>query len=230
MSEDTYETQLDLGPLPMPNDQDAMWAWKLWNALQIPIEKDGAFSAFDREGGTWDMPGVGRFQRTGSEELTLTEIHADMAQDSMGVTVWHKRDWIVVLGQLIGWRVVIDRVQKADEEPITPAPEAPLEHIGKTHVCPCGMIYTLLPAQSSELRVKLNDDGDCLNPHCDIVVPLPWASYMCVVNDTAVIAKQEAQAQMELSHDEEEGDAQMPLPIPINSEGVPVVSLPNEEE
>lgn len=229
MSEE-YRMRLDTGPLPMPNEQDSMWAWRLWNALQIPIEKEGAFHGFDREGGTWDMPGVGRFQRTGHEELTLIEIHANMEPDATGVSVWHKRDWIVILGQTIGWNVIIDRVQKADEDPITPAPEPPLEHIGKSHVCPCGMIYTLLPASSSELRVKLNEDGDCLNPHCDIVVPLPFASYMCVVNDSAVIAKQEAQAQIKLAFDEEEGDAQVPIPIPINDQGVPVVSLPDEEE
>tara|TARA_R110000851_G_scaffold220568_2_gene373345 strand:+ start:13621 stop:14340 length:720 start_codon:yes stop_codon:yes gene_type:complete len=226
-----YARHLDLGILPQPTEKDAMWAWRLWNTLQIPsshLDDDGEI----RLGGIWDMPGVGRFIRTDVTQMTLTEIHAELDDDDMGVSVWNKRDWIVLLGQGIGWDVVTDRVLKADNEVLTPAAEPPLQHIGKIHVCPCGMIYSLLPSGSSDLRIKLNEDGDCLNPNCDIVVPLPWASYMCVINDSAVIAKQEAQEQMDIAWEEEEGEYSLKneIPVPDVSDEMPMVQAKDEEE
>ena len=57
---------------------------------------------------------------------------------------------------------------------------------------------------SGETRVLLPPTGDCLNPNCDIIIPHPHAGVLNVVNDTAVIAKMEAQDLLAIALDEEE--------------------------
>ena len=224
------EIELDLGVLPPPNDQDAMWAWRLWNTLAVK-SNDGAFHGLNSEGGIWDMPGVGRFRRTDVQQLTLTEIHALNEPNALGISVWNRLDWIVLLGHNIGWSVLTDRVQKADEEEVSPErDEPPMEHIGSVHACPCGMIYTLLGPDPQALRVKINEGGDCINPICDIVIPYPHAGVLNSLDDRAVIAKAKAQEMISIAHDEDEGPP--PIPIPVDSDEAPIPELPptNEEE
>lgn len=220
--------ELDLGILPPPTEKDAMWAWRLWNTLKI-ASTGGAFHGLDNEGGIWDMPGVGRFRRTGPTELTLTEIHASPEPNATGITMWNKHDWICLLAHSIDWVVITDRVQKADEDVVLSGRDEPqLQDIGKIHVCPCGMIYSLLGPDPEGLRIKVSGDGDCLNPQCDIVVPLPHAGVLNSVNDRAVIAKMEAQEMIAISYDEEEGE----IPVPVVDDETPIIPkvLTQEEE
>jgi len=224
------EMELDLGALPPPTEKDAMWAWRLWNTLAI-ASTDGAFHGLDRDGGIWDMPGVGRFRRTGPTELTLTEIHASQEPDALGITMWNKHDWIVLLGHSIDWVVITDRVQKADDDIVSPDRDEPqLVDIGKIHVCPCGMIYSLLGPDPEGLRIKVSSEGNCLNPHCDIVVPMPFAGVLNSVNERAVIAKMEAQEMIAIAYDEDEGPP--PIPIPESDDETPIIDevLTQEEE
>lgn len=184
--------ELDIGDFNPPSEHDLIWAWKLWNSLRGP---DDSF-----EGGIWDMPAVGRYIKTGDSELTLTEIHGQ--QDT---EMWHKHDWIILLGQELGWDIITNKVQVIDSEPHHPDMANPkIEDIGKVHACPCGMIYTLLGPNTGELRHKVADDGNCLNPICDIIVPKPFAGVLCVANDSAVIAKAEAQEMLFIAQDEDE--------------------------
>mgnify|MGYP003992244479 CR=1 FL=1 len=200
--------KLDIGDYNPPTEHDIIWAWKLWNSLRLP---DASFG-----GGVWDMPTVGRYIRTGEAQLTLTEIHGQ--QDS---EMWNKHDWIILLGQALDWEIITDKVEIIDTEPHHPDMANPkLEDIGKVHACPCGMTYTLLGANTGELRLMVNEEGNCLNPICNIVIPKPFAGVLSVANDAAVIAKAEAQEMLFISQDEDE----TPLPIEIV---FPVVS---EEE
>jgi hypothetical protein len=213
--------ELDLGPLPMPSEEDATWAWRLWNSLQIGGETLGV------EGGIWDMPNVGRYRRTGQTELTLTEIHADMMPDRLGISVWHKHDWIRVLADTIGWHVVGDQVEKADSDSLAIEENEPrMEHIGKVWACPCGMVYTLLGAGTTEPRLKVGENGDCINTTCDITIPHPHAGVLNVVNDTAVIAKMEAQELLSIARDEDEYPAP-PMDAHFVESDIPPIS---EEE
>jgi len=191
--------ELDIGPLPLPSQEDATWAMRLWSSLVVSDETVGI------TGGVWDMPNVGRYRRTGERELTLTEIHADMLPDKIGVSVWHKHDWIRYLADQIGWFVVSDRVETADMDKMAIEEHEPrIEHIGKVWACQCGMVYTLLGATSGETRVLLPASGDCLNPNCDITIPYPHAGVLNVVNDSAVIAKMEAKDLLAIALDEDE--------------------------
>mgnify|MGYP006407812917 CR=1 FL=1 len=189
---------LDLGHLPPPVDEDAHWAWRLWNSLQIADE------ALAIEGGSWDMPGVGRYHRTGLLEITLSEIHAPMEPDRLGITVWNKVDWITLLGNAIGWVVVTDQVRTADQEPVDDGDEPALEHIGKVFACPCGMIYSLRGPGGGLLRLKVSEEGNCLNPNCNILIPLPHAGVLNAVDDGAIIAKQEAEEMIAIALDEDD--------------------------
>ena len=199
MTDEMPAFPFDLGPLPPPHEKDAQWAWRLWHTLQISDEAHGI------QGGIWDMPGVGRYRRTGINELTLTEIHATMEPDNLGVTVWNKHDWICILAQAIGWDVVSDQVKKADQDVLPADEDEPaLEHIGKVFACPCGMIYSLRGPHSDVLRLKVSDDGSCLNPNCTIILPYPHAGVLNAVDDGAVIAKHEAQDLLDIAMDEEE--------------------------
>jgi len=191
--------ELDIGPLPLPTQEDATWAIRLWQSLVVGDEERGIV------GGIWDMPNVGRYRRTGERELTLTEIHADMLPDKIGVSVWHKHDWIRYLADQIGWFVVSDRVETADMEKMAIEEHEPrIEHIGKVWACPCGMIYSLLGENAGETRVLVSPTGDCLNPNCDIIIPHPHAGVLNVVNDTAVLAKMQAQEMLAIAQDEDE--------------------------
>ena len=223
------EIELDLGPLPPPNDQDAIWAWRLWNTLAIK-STDGAFHGLNSEGGIWDMPGVGRFRRTNATELTLTEIHASNEPNALGITVWNRLDWIILLAAQIGWVVVTDRVQKADEEEVSAdQDEPPTHHLGAVYACDCGMIYSLLGPDPNQLRIKVNDAGDCINPNCNIIVPYPHAGVLNSIDDRAVIAKMQAQEAL-VSFDEEEGEIP-PIPIPVDSDEIPILDeVPDSEE
>jgi len=221
------EIELDLGNLPPPNQQDVMWAWRLWNTLAIK-NADGAFRGLDSDGGIWDMPGVGRYRRTGVTELTLTEIHAEQEANELGITMWNRHDWIRLLADQIGWYVVSDRVQKADNDVVSPdVDEPPLAHIGAVHLCPCGMIYSLLGKDPNALRMKVASDGDCLNPNCNIVIPYPHAGVLNTIDDRAVIAKMQVQDILDV-YDEEEGE----IPVPMDGDEIPIVHIPitSEEE
>jgi hypothetical protein len=224
------EIELDLGPLPPPTDQDTMWAWRLWNTLAIKSD-DGAFHGLNTEGGIWDMPGVGRFRRTDATELTLTEIHAEQEPNRLGISVWNRLDWIVLLGAQIGWVVITDQVQKADNEEVSPdRDEPPMQHRGSVYACECGMAYSLLGPDPSGLRVKVSSDGDCLNPNCNIVVPYPHAGVLNSVDDRAVIAKMQAQEMIAIAHDEDEGPPPIPIPIDGDETPIPEILDTSEEE
>lgn len=189
----------DFGPLPPPTETDANWANRTWSSLTIRVERLGI------EGGSWDMPSVGRYRRTGPQELTLTEIHGSRQPDHIGVTMWNKHDWICFLAEAIGWVIIDDKVETADEEEVPrDRDEAPIEHIGKVFACECGMVYTILGPQSGETRFLVPSDGDCLNPSCNIVIPHPHAGVLNTVNDTAVIAKHDAQELLKIAIDEDE--------------------------
>tara|TARA_R110002110_G_scaffold61609_14_gene172686 strand:- start:1171 stop:1980 length:810 start_codon:yes stop_codon:yes gene_type:complete len=195
----------DIGPLPPPQAHDAEWAWRLWNSLHI-------------EGGIWDMPGVGRYRRTGPTELTLTEIHASMEPDRLGVNVWNKHDWVCLLAETVGWVVVGDQVEKADTQDAYDPEEPELEHIGKAFACPCGLVYSLHGVDAGFTRYSVGDDGYCLNTNCDIVLPYPHAGRLNVVDDTALLAKMEAQEQISIAVDEDEYPAPPDDPIDLSVE------------
>ena len=192
-------TEVDIGALPQPSEDDFIWAHRLWNTLVVSDETQGVL------GGVWDMPNVGRYRRTGVAELTLIEIHGNMAADRFGITLWHKHDWIRLLADRIGWFVHSDKVEKADfNEEAQDQDEPALEDIGRVFACGCGMVYTLLDNTAQETRLKVPDDGLCLNPNCDLIIPAPHAGVLNAVNDTAVIAKMQAQEYIEIAIDEDE--------------------------
>ena len=184
---------VDLGPLPLPTEHDMVWAYRLWNALTL---SDG--------GGAWDMHGVGRYRRTGIEELTLTEIHADKEPDQLGVTMWNKHDWICVLAYSIDWEIVSDEVQVADNDVlgVEDMGEPAIEDIGKSHVCDCAMIYSLQGPHTDALRLTVGDDGVCLNRECDKTLPAPFRGVLNVVDDRAMLARLDAQDIMKAMADE----------------------------
>lgn len=215
----TQPQEVDIGPLPAPSEQDTNWAWRLWNTLQKADEQE------NKAGGVWDMPNVGRYRRTGDTQLTLTEIHGDMLPDRAGVSLWHKHDWIRLLADKIGWFVVNDGVLLADNNPLPSEEDEPrLEHIGKVWACPCGMVYTLLSDSTQELRIKVAESGDCLNPTCDIIIPHPHAGVLNVVNDTAVLAKMEANNLIKVAQDEDE------YPIPPMEPPITEMDLPSTDD
>jgi len=196
-------------PLPPPTNEDFNWANRLWNTLVIADEAQG------RQGGTWDMPSVGRYVRTGLNELTFTEIHGDMtAPDRLGITLFEKHDWICALADGIGW-VVYDEVRKADleESDFDPA-EPPIEHIGMAHVCDCSLIYTVRGQDCNE-RVLVGEEGGCLNPQCAGLLPEVHRGVFNHIDETALIAKMEA---LERLIAIDEGDLPAP-PIPIDPSG-----------
>ena len=43
-----------------------------------------------------------------------------------------------------------------------------------------------------------------MNPNCDIIIPHPHAGVLNVVNDTAVLAKMQAQEMLSIAQDEDE--------------------------
>ena len=161
------------------------------------------------------MPGVGRYRRTGENEMTLTEIHAPMHADRLGITIWHKHDWLCLLAEGVGWSMISDQVEKADSDPITEEHEPKLEHIGKVFACECGMVYTLRGPDVDIVRMLVSEEGNCLNPICNIIIPLPHAGVLNEVNESAVIAKQEAQEMLAIAFDEDE------YPVPFVDE-VPI--------
>jgi hypothetical protein len=70
--------------------------------------------------------------------------------------------------------------------------------------CQCGMVYTLLGENSGQTRVLVPPTGECLNTNCDIIIPYPHAGVLNVVDDTAVLAKMEAQDLLAVAVDEDE--------------------------
>lgn len=186
--------------LPPPSEQDAEWAYRLWNTLIVQHEEEGI------AGGVWDMPGVGRYRRTGMQEMTLTEVHGDMmSPDHLGVTLFDKHDWIVQLGHAVGWRVVT-RVEVADTNTEPDAFEPALEDIGRAWVCPgCSLIYTLAPPTYESERYVTPEDGSCLNTNCEgHLLPLAHRGVLNVVDETAMLAKMAMEEQVRLMADEED--------------------------
>ena len=170
--------------IPDPTEKDFQWATRLWNTLVVGDESTG------QQGGIWDMPMVGRYQRTGENELTFTHIMGDvMKEDILGTTLFDKHEWIKSLAQGIGW-VIIDEVVNASMEEYDDPAEPALVDIGKVWVCPgCSLIYTVRGIDCPE-RVLV--EGVCLNTKCGEVLPEHHRGVFNHVDDTALVAKMEA--------------------------------------
>lgn len=190
---------IDLGPLPPPVEQDLIWANRLWNALRLE----------ETDGGIWDFPTVGRYQRTGGNELTLIEIHASNKPDQIGASLWNKHDWVCLLAYAIGWEVVSDQVRKADTIVVDgEANEPNLEDIGSVMVCDCGLIYSLQGSHTTNLRLNISESGECLNSNCQTILPEQHRGVLNVVDDSVLMAKMDAQEQLAIAIDEDD----YPLP------------------
>ncbi len=162
--------------MPEPSKEDVDWAVNLWGSLKIE--------------GTWTLPAVGVYRRTGANTMSLTHIHASRPNpDVFGQSLFDKHDWIVALGEVLGW-TIIEEVEEAwdeDDERIL----VPLNSIGDAGVCSnkCGAIFTVQPIKAGVPYYKIDQDGTC--PICmkKDSVPNYLRDMHVVVDDSAYLLK-----------------------------------------
>ena len=177
--------------MPEPTQRDFEWATRLWGSLA--------------EHGRWILPGVGIYVRTEFKTMTLSAIHmARPADDAFGNSVFDKHDWIVGIGEMIGWEVnenILDAYDEGGDQIIVPD-----EAVGDVALCNagCGAIFRVEPLEAGKPYVRINMDGLC--PICGELEAVDglMRGIHVVIDETAVSLKaqrmkilQEAQAQEE---------------------------------
>jgi len=143
--------EVDLLTMPEPSAEDYEWASFLWNGLA----RDGV----------WVLPGVGRYKRTGPQEITLFELHSSKpAVDELGNSVYDRHEWISTLANSIGWSMFIEIERAFDEDG---AMNIPNDMIGRAYACKnhCGTIVRVEPPMPGIAFIQVNELGDC--PSCN---------------------------------------------------------------
>ena len=99
------------------DEDEIKWAYNLWNSMMI--------------GGTWELPGMGLYRRTGDAQLTLIEIHQSVPETSSSLFEQHQ--YIALLANEMGWEMVeaIERAYDKDSEPLN----IPEGKIGRVAAC-----------------------------------------------------------------------------------------------
>ena len=170
--------------MPEPTQKDIEWAYRLWGSLAL--------------GGTWTLPAVGVYVKTSPNTLALGIIHnSKPIDDQFGNSIFDRHDWIVGLGELVGWSVIED-VQEAydemDEQIIIPN-----EDIGNVALCEakCGAIFRVEELRAGVQYVRISMEGQC--PVCGEIEAIDeeLRGLHVVVDDSAYILKQERLQQLE---------------------------------
>jgi len=164
--------------MPEPTQRDFEWATRLWGSLA--------------ENGRWILPGVGVYVRTGNNRMTLTTIHmARPADDAFGNSLFDKHDWIVAMGEMIGWEVdeyIHEAYDEGGDRIIVPD-----NAVGDVALClaGCGAIFRVEPLEAGKPYVRINMDGLC--PVCgeEEAVDQMLRGIHVVVDKTAVSLKEQ---------------------------------------
>jgi len=162
--------------IPEPQQTDIQWAYRLWTSMTL--------------GGNWTLPGVGVYVRTGPAELTLTTIYsAKPHTDAFGNSIFDKHDWIVGLGEIMGF-TILENVEVAFDE-TDEIMNIPKEKVGHVAICEarCGAIFKVNPLSAGVAYVKIDSERTC--PVCGEqgAVEPALEGVHCVVDDSSVILK-----------------------------------------
>ena len=127
------------------------WCLRLWNSLRVRNE--------DTPGGMWTLEGIGKYERTGLQAMTLVEIHIDRPTKNEESSLFDHHDYLATLGREIGWEIDAE-VRKAHtfEESFS----IPEDRIGDVAICSqkCGTVARIEPLAVDQQYYKLND-GIC---------------------------------------------------------------------
>ena len=164
--------------MPEPTQRDIEWAYRLWNGLAM--------------GGSWTLPAVGVYVRTGNKLLTLGIMHNSKPKDDVfGSSIFDRHDWIVGLGELIGWAVNEDIHEAFDsnEDSIIVLDE----DIGNVALClnNCGAIIRIVALEAGVQYIPISMEGEC--PLCGMLEAIPheMRGKHVVVDDSAYLMKQQ---------------------------------------
>ena len=153
---------------PLHDDQ-ARFAVRLWSSLKIGS-------------GTWTLPSVGVYKRTGERTLVLTEIHAGEPLTNLGLFEHH--DFIVRFANTIGW-VVYEEIERAYDKEHQEL-NIPEDAIGRVTVCSadCGTVIRVEPVDVWKQYHKI-EKGIC--PHCGKKgLNKSWEGLHVVIDTTSV--------------------------------------------
>jgi hypothetical protein len=153
------------------DEDEIKWAYNLWNSMMI--------------GGTWELPGMGLYRRTGDAQLTLIEIHQSVPEPASSLFQQHQ--YIALLANEMGWEMVeaIERAYDKDSEPLN-IPEGKIGRVAACS-CECGSVIRIEPFVPGTICVKISD-GQC--PVCGETGFDPsWNDIHVVVDDRGYILK-----------------------------------------
>jgi hypothetical protein len=178
--------------MPVIEDADVQWAMRIVDVLAI--------------GGTWTVPGVGVYEKTGEAEINLSEIHsARPIPDALGFTLFDKHEWLVMLFESMGWKITEEVLIVQDEYGESFA--IPEDKIGDVGVCEsgCGSLVRVEPASAGRLFIKIKKgDMSYVNglkgicPVCgESSINEEFIGLHVVVDDTGARMKREARQEEE---------------------------------
>jgi len=154
--------------------EQARFAVRLWKSMAIGS-------------GTWTLPGVGKYRRTGDTTLTLIEIHAGNPVNAVLGNVFDRHDFIVKFANQVGW-IVYENVEKAyDAEKVEL--NVPNEEIGRVAVCSadCGTVIRIEPVDVWKRFHKI-EEGVC--PVClDDGFSDDWNGIHVVIDEKSVMLR-----------------------------------------
>tara|TARA_R110002050_G_scaffold5844_25_gene25186 strand:- start:56 stop:559 length:504 start_codon:yes stop_codon:yes gene_type:complete len=159
----------------MISEDEVIWAIRTFTSLRI--------------GGRWHVNGVGVYERTGVDELTLVEIHQGKPKilDYNEMSLFESHDHLQLLAEELGWKM-IQSVEKAWDYD-GKLMNIPDELIGRAAVCDadCGVIVRVEPAESGTVHALI-EDGIC--PYCNEKgFTKKWNDVWVVVDDTGARLK-----------------------------------------
>ena len=163
--------------MPEPTQRDIEWAYRLWNGLAL--------------GGTWTLPEVGVYVRTGDTQLTLGIMHSSKpVDDAFGSSIFDRHDWIVGLSELIGWNVkedIHEAFDSYDDQIVVKDGD-----IGNVALCDtgCGAIIRIVALEAGVQYIPISMEGQC--PLCGELEAIPheMRGKHVVVDDSAYLMKQ----------------------------------------
>ena len=152
-------------------EEEIRWAYNLWNSMTM--------------GGSWVLPGLGIYRRTGERELTLIELHQSTPEPSD--TLFDNHEYITLLATEMGWEMkeAIERAFDKDAQPLN----IPEDQIGRVAACSsdCGSVIRIEPFVPGTICVGISD-GLC--PVCgEIGFDPSWNGIHVVVDDRGYILK-----------------------------------------
>jgi len=162
------------------NEDEIKFALRLWDSL-IP-------------NGEWLLPNVGKYIKTGTEELTLTEMHQATLQKAAiisnkasinGRSLFDHHDFICYLGKEVGWEIKTE-IEKAYDYKGEEM-NIPLDRIGDVAVCSknCGLVIRIEPATPWKIFQQIDEQGVC--PFCNKVsFDKAWYNIHVVTDSTAI--------------------------------------------